>query len=383
MYVLRHERLREEGMSTKLKKVLSFFFIAASITVVFFMAFSNTELKDAWGAIATLDLWWVAGIFGCWVVCTVFDGMNYWCYLRREKFRISIGRTINVALIGYYYSNITPSAAGGQPMQVNSLRKAGIPVGYGTMAVTIRFFANQFIICLMSLVLFLCNRSFVYEQLGGAMWVVRIGWLINFSVVPLIALATWKRNWIQKLANWLVHLLSKIHLVRNEDAMIGKVTDVLDTYHQAMHDLLKRPGQITVQFLCSFISLLAMTGTVIFVYHAFGQQGTKWDQLLTLSCLLYVSASYTPLPGSSGAQEGGFVLYFGKIFMNGTIGMALLTWRFFTFYLFLIVGVGTVVLEKIIIKREKGRGLRKNDYLPDSTSDFNYQKDPTAGGRHT
>ena len=115
---------------------------------------------------------------------------GYWCYLRREKFRISIGRTINVALIGYYYSNITPSAAGGQPMQVNSLRKAGIPVGYGTMAVTIRFFANQFIICMMSLVLFLCNRSFVYEQLGGAMWVVRIGWLINFSVVPLIALAT-------------------------------------------------------------------------------------------------------------------------------------------------------------------------------------------------
>ena len=50
-------------MSAKLKKVLSFFFIAASVTAVFFIAFSNTELKDAWGAIATLDLWWVAGIF--------------------------------------------------------------------------------------------------------------------------------------------------------------------------------------------------------------------------------------------------------------------------------------------------------------------------------
>ena len=116
-------------MSAKLKKVLSFFFIAASVTAVFFIAFSNAELKDAWGAIARLDLLWVAGIFGCWILCTVFDGMNYWCYLRREKFRISIGRTINVALIGYYYSNITPSAAGGQPMQVNSLRKAGSPVG--------------------------------------------------------------------------------------------------------------------------------------------------------------------------------------------------------------------------------------------------------------
>ena len=352
-------------MSTKLKKALSFFFIAASITAVFFIAFSNTELKDAWGAIATLDLWWVAGIFGCWIVCTVFDGMNYWCYLRREKFKISIGRTINVALIGYYYSNITPSAAGGQPMQVNSLRKAGIPVGYGTMAVTIRFFANQFIICMMSLGLFLFNRQFVYEQLGGVMWIVRIGWLINFSVVPLIALATWKRNWIQKFANWLITLLHRMHLIRNRDTMINKVTEVLDTYNKAMHDLLKRPGQITIQVLCSFISLLAMTGTVIFVYHAFGQHGVHWYQLLTLSCLLYVSASYTPLPGASGAQEGGFVVYFGKIFLNGTIGMALLTWRFFTFYIFLIVGVGTVVLEKIILRREKRKRICDNSIAKD------------------
>ena len=238
-------------------------------------------------------------------------------------------------------------------MQVSSLHKAGIPVGYGTMAVTIRFFANQFIISAMSLVLFLLNRNFVYEQLGGVMWVVRVGWLINFSAVPLIVLATWKRNWIQGIANGLIRLLAKMRLIRNREAAIAKATEVLDTYNKAMRDLLKRPGQITIQFICSFISLLAMTATIIFVYHAFGQQGTPWYRILTLSCLLYVSASYTPLPGASGAQEGGFLLYFKNVFLNGTIGMALLTWRFFTFYLFLVTGVGMVILEKIILRRER------------------------------
>ncbi len=350
-------------MSTKLKKILSFFFIAASVTVVFFIAFSNTELKDAWGTISKLDLLWLSGIFLCWAVCAFFDGMNYWCYLRREKFKISIGRAVNVALIGYYYSNITPSAAGGQPMQINSLRKAGIPVGYGTMAVTIRFFANQFIICMMSLVLFLFNRNFVYDKLGGVMWVVRVGWLINFAAVPLVILATWKRSWIQGIANWMISLLAKLHLIKNRESAVLKVTEVLDTYNKAMHDLLRRPGQITIQFLCSFASLAAMTGSIIFVYHAFGQHGTPWYQILTLSCLLYVSASYTPLPGASGAQEGGFLVFFNGIFVNGTIGMALLTWRFFTFYLFLIVGIGMVVLEKIILKREKSKRLKCKDHL--------------------
>ena len=63
-------------MSTKLKKILSFFFIAASVTVVFFIAFSNTELKDAWGTISKLDLLWLSGIFLCWAVCAFFDGMK-------------------------------------------------------------------------------------------------------------------------------------------------------------------------------------------------------------------------------------------------------------------------------------------------------------------
>lgn len=243
-------------------------------------------------------------------------------------------------------------------MQVNSLRKAGIPVGYGTMAVMIRFFANQFVITMMTLVLYLFNKSYVNEMLGGALWIARIGWLINFSAVPLIVLGTWKRNWVLNLASWLITLLHRIHLIKRKEPLIAKAGEVLDTYNKAMHDLLKRPGQITIQFLCSFISLLAMTATIIFVYHAFGQQGTPWYRILTLSCLLYVSASYTPLPGASGAQEGGFLLFFSRVFRDGTIGMALLTWRFFTFYIYLIVGIGTVILEKIILKKENKLRLR-------------------------
>jgi len=342
-------------MKPGVKRILSFLFIVLSIAVVFILAFSNKELSSAWDTIGKLDLRWLAGIFLCWAAYTFFDGMNYWCYLRSQGFRISLGRSVNVALIGFYYSNITPSAAGGQPMQVNSMRKAGIPVGYGTMAVTIRFIANQFMISLICLALFLMNRGFVYDQLGGVMWIVRIGWLINFGAVPVVILAAFKRNWIQSFANWLILKLEKIHLIKNADIAISKVTEVLDTYHTALRELVHSPGQILIQFLCSFASLLGLTGSVIFVYHAFGMSGTPWYHILTISCLLFVSASYTPLPGASGAQEGGFLVFFKNIFTDGTIGLALLVWRFFTFYLFLIVGVFTILLEKMILKRESGK----------------------------
>ena len=342
-------------MSKGLKKLLSFLLIAFSITAVFFIAFSNEDLTNAWDAIKKMNLYWLAGIFCCWLVYTVCDGMNYWFYLRGQGFRISFGRAVNVALIGFYYCNITPGSAGGQPMQVNSMRKAGIPVGYGTMAVTIRFITNQTMTSLIALVLYLLNRDFVQRQLEGAIWLVRIGWLINFAAVPLVLLAAFKRNWIQKLAEMMIRCLAKLHLIRNSEAAVSKVTEVLDTYHTALLDLMHSPGQILLQFACSTIGLLALFATTVFVYYAFGMEGTHWYQILTISCLLFVSASYTPLPGASGAQEGGFLLYFRDIFKNGTIGLALLIWRFFTYYLYLIVGVFTILLEKIILRREAGK----------------------------
>ena len=342
-------------MSSGLKKILSFLLIALSITAVFFIAFSNEDLTNAWDAIKKMNLLWLACIFACWLIYTVCDGMNYWFYLRGQGFKISIGRAINVALIGFYYCNITPSSAGGQPMQVNSLRKAGIPVGYGTMAVTIRFISNQTMTSLIALVLYLLNKDFVHRQLEGAIWLVRIGWLINFAAVPLVLLAAFKRNWVQKIAEMLISGLEKLHIIRNKEAAVSKVAEVLDTYHTALLDLMHSPGQILLQFACSTIGLLALFGTTVFVYYAFGQTGTPWYHVLTISCLLFVSASYTPLPGASGAQEGGFLLYFKNIFKDGTIGLALLIWRFFTFYLYLIVGVFTILLEKIILKREAGK----------------------------
>ena len=174
--------------------------VVASIVLVISIAFSNSELEDAWKALESLSPVWVLGIFGCWFAYMFFDALSGWIYLRSEGFGLSLGRAVNACLIGFYYSNITPSSAGGQPMQVNSLRKAGVPVGYGTMTATVRFICNQTAVSVLSMIFWLLNRDFVARQLGDAIWLARIGWLISFAAVPLFLMAAFQRNLIQRLA---------------------------------------------------------------------------------------------------------------------------------------------------------------------------------------
>ena len=338
-------------MSPKMKKALSALFIVLSVAAVFCIAFGNTELTDSWEALRRLDPGWLIGLVGCWAAFLFFDVLATWYCLRKQGFSVPLFRVLVINIIGLYYSNITPGASGGQPMQVSYMHKAGVPVGNGTTAVTIRLIANQFMVCLLSLLFLLFNRSFVYTQLEGAIWFVRVGWLINFAVVPLVLMAAFCPKLIRKLAGGLISLLARLRLVKDRDAFMKKVDVVLDTYYTAIHDLFRSPGHLLLQCLLSGLSMLALTGSVIFVYYAFGMSGTPWYQVLTLSLLLFVSASYTPLPGASGAQEGGFLYYFRNIFTGGTIGLALLAWRFFTYYIALFVGVLTLLLEKLIRKR--------------------------------
>lgn len=340
-------------MKLNRKKLISSLLVIGSIGAVIWIAFSNNELEDAWGALGSLNFWWVLGIFGCWFVYMFADASAYWAYFRDEGFRVSIGRCVNASLIGFYYSNITPTSAGGQPMLVNSMRKAGIPVGYGTMAATIRFICNQFAVATLSLVFWLLNRDFVRAQLGDVIWLIRLGWVINFSGVPLVLMAAFQRNLIQRIAEWVIGLGIKIRLVKNREAAVASVTEVLDTYHTALRTLIRNPGRIILQMLIAMVGTMGLIGSIYFVYHAFGFTGTPWYQLITTSFLLYVSACYTPLPGASGAQEGGFLLFYRGMIPGDKIGLALLVWRFFTYYLFLLVGVLMVLLEKIIVNREK------------------------------
>lgn len=335
------------------KKWLSTALVLASVLLVVWIAFGSNDLGKTWQALKSLDPLWTAGIFCCWFFYMFFDAFGYWIYFRSEGFPIRLGRCITSSLICFYYSNITPTSAGGQPMLINSLRKAGIPVGYGTMASTIRFICNQFVVAAGSLFFWLLNREFVAQQLGSVIWIIRLGWIINFAGIPLVLMAAFRRSLIQRICSGIISLCVRMKLIRNRDVAMSSVTNVLDTYHTALRELLHRPGRILAQIFCAAAGIMSLIGSIYFVYHAFGLNGTRWDQLITVSFLLYVSACYTPLPGASGAQEGGFLLFFSRIIPDELLGLALLVWRFFTYYLFLIVGVAIVILERWIISRER------------------------------
>ncbi|NCB35446.1 MAG: flippase-like domain-containing protein, partial [Clostridia bacterium] len=300
------------------RHVFSFLFIAATLGMIVIIAFSNSELTNAWGALFTLDFKWLIACVLGWFAYMFFDTLGMHYFLSKQKRPISLGYACFVSLTGFYYSNITPGASGGQPMQVYYLSKRNVPVPIGTSAISIKFFAQQVMLVLLTSYFWFTNIDFVNTQLGAFKWAIYIGYALNFASIPLILLVALHRPMVQAIIGFFVHLGGKMRLIKHPEDKMVRISTGLDVYHASILRLAKHPRQIIGMLALAGLSIMGLMSVPFSVYHAFRMSGTPWDQLFTSSFLLFVSASYTPLPGASGAQEGGFLVFFKGLFTQGT-----------------------------------------------------------------
>ena len=361
------------------RKILSSLFIAATLGLVVIIAFSNSDLTNAWEALFTLKVEWLLSALLGWFGYMFFDMLGLHYFLRKQRYPISIGYATYVTLLGFYYCNITPGSSGGQPMQVYYLAKRKIPVPIATSALSIKFLALQIMVVLITTVLWMLNADYVNAQLPRVKLFIYIGYGINFLSIPLILLVALHRPLVQAILMFIVRVGVKLRIVKRPEEKIVRLEAGMDMYHMSILRLMKYPRRIVGQLVFAGLSLLSVMSIPLSVYHAFGMSGEHWNHLLAISFLLFISASYTPLPGASGAQEGGFLIFFSGAFTQGTIGLALLVWRFFSYYLFLLIGAVISVIgsfrghradkEKSEQQAEDAKVTPEPPYVPDTARD--------------
>lgn len=323
---------------SKWSRLISGAVILLSLGIVLYIAFSNQELANAWDVLFTLNPWWLLAALLCYAGYVWAEGTGLYAFLRMEGYRVKISSAAHFSFAGMFYANITPSSTGGQPMQIYLMAQRGITAGIATSALTVRYFFNQLMLVVLTALLWLINRDFAAQQLGHVSGLIILGCAVNFACVPLIVLIMLNRRLVERIALWGIRFLTRHRLCRNPERWEQKALEGIEHFHSSLFDLIGRPHQVMLQLLVSAAEMTLLMLVPLMVYKAFGLSGTPAMHIVTVAFMLFVSASYTPLPGASGAQEGGFLVYFKGIFTDGTLPLALLVWRFMTYYVCLLAG---------------------------------------------
>lgn len=336
---------------SKWSKIISAAVILLSLGVVLYIAFANQELANTWEVLLTLRPEWLIAALLCYVGYVWAEGAGLFAFLRMEGYRVKMSSAAHFSFAGMFYANITPSSTGGQPMQIYLMAQRKIPAGIATSALTARYFFNQLTVVALTVLLWLGNREFSAQQLGHVSGLIVLGCAVNFACVPIIVAIMLNRKWVERAALWGIRFLAKRHLCKHPDKWEQKAMESIEHFHSSLFNLVKSPLHLLIQLVVSVVEMLCLMLVPLMVYRAFGLSGTPIMHILTVSFMLFVSASYTPLPGASGAQEGGFLVYFRGIFTDGTLPLALLVWRFATYYACLLLGCADAVYTSLRRKR--------------------------------
>ena len=351
--------------------------IVITLGAVLFVSARGGDIGDAWTAMRSADPVWIAAAIGSWCVFMTFEAMGLHVFFRQQKVKIKFSLSLLVALIGSFYSAVTPAATGGQPMQVLALKKRGIPTGLSSSGLAVKFFTFQTALLSLGALLWILDPAIVWACIDQAKWIVFAGFVINGLTVALVILLAINKNIVRGIIGFLIRAGKALHLVKDTESLSARAEAAIGDFHASVDYLTHHPIRLFHLYLISCLQVLGLMSIVYCIYRALGlNQYTYWD-VLTLQFLLFIAASFTPLPGASGAQEGGFYIFFQHVFPADKLVGALLLWRFFTYYFTMIVGVAAVIIDSAWSMRH---GAGKNAAAAEEGEKAIAQEDQQAAG---
>lgn len=341
-------------MKQWLKRNIGVLYICVLTLILGVYLVRSGELPRMLDSLWRLDVRWVWAGALCILVYLLLRATTLKYYLWSRKCDIRFHQALIISGIGQFYSAITPSASGGQPLQVLAMHKRGIPISTGTAAVSIKFIAFQLSFMLMGGALWATHMHMVADQLGPVRWLVALGYLINATLIVVVLLTMSSKGVVDRLVRWAIRMALRLRLLRDADKAHKKAEDTLEDYRQSLMTLKSRPMDAAWVFLLSLLQVVFYMGVVCCLYHAFQLSGTDNLSLLTLQLLLFITAAFVPLPGAAGAQETGFYLFFRGIIPDASIVTLMVCWRFFTYYMLLILGLLAVIVDGLMLRRKRG-----------------------------
>ena len=326
------------------KPLLIALFVLINVAVIAITAFS--EFGNSENAVALSEVkinWWLlipAAL--CFLVAIWFEIHKYILMMRemskdKAKFNKKHARKIarRTVLLGKYYDNITPAAVGGQPFQIYYMRKnSNLPDGVSTSIPIFGMISGQIGFIIIAVFCFLFGSLSIHNAvlIGTACF-----GLIFYAFWPVtVMIATFLPKATTEILGLFVSFLAKIHIVKDKKQATEKAEYEVTEYAKSVRKILKTRGLFikTVAMSLAFNALISMIP--FFVLSAFG--GTVDFLPCFVTTVAVTSAVYfVPTPGNAGAAEGTFFIVFSAL-SSGYVFWAMLVWRFFSYYIYIIMG---------------------------------------------
>lgn len=355
---------KKQRFVTRLLTIIFVVFVLAVLGITFYNDFfasgrpplSWEDVKE----IATTGWIYLLAAFLALGFCYLFKGLKLSIMCKSVTGKFHFKTCFETGVVGHYYNSITPLGAGGQPFEIYHLAKHGVPGGAAASLPIATFFLNQFAFVILSITAYTLFQQNLLDLPDSLLNVfpttghvlVIIGLICCLLMPTLVIFFSMLPKLGAKIIRFVMYLGGKLRLVKKPKETTFKTIKSVVMNARCLRKFATKPLAFFPTFLLSFCEWFALCSTAFFTLKLFGYDIPntpfimQWLQVVQLCLILYAAISFIPTPGNSGAADGFFYILFSVKLVAGLAFPALVTWRLFSFYSFIIVGFIFTSLKK-------------------------------------
>lgn len=337
-----------ENKKQTLKKVfINAIIFIGLILLTFYIIFKDNSIGDILSVIKMVDVKYLLVGCLCMFCFMLCEATNIGRILNLFGCNVGIFKSIKYALVGFFFSSVTPSASGGQPMQVYFMHKDDIDLSHSTLTLLIELASFQFIGVSLALVGFILSFDIINSIQSSIKYLMMIGVALNVAILIILLLTIFSKRIIGRLVNLLIWILNKFKYSK-VDTVKEKLNEQITEYKKCAVFFKENKFVAVKILLTTLIQLCAFHSIPYFVYLSFGFNAYPIWTVLAMQAVLYICVSALPLPGAVGVSESGFLILFKSLFPVNVLSSAMLLSRSISFYLFVLIS--GILVSFIILK---------------------------------
>ena len=339
-------------MKSRKKIIFNGVFLVVVFVLTIYGVFHGEDLSSMMSAIHEADKKWLVPGIGL-VAFFIWGESIIICYMMRSNgIHLKKRSCFLFSSVGFFFSCITPSASGGQPMQIYYMKKEKISIPVSTVILMIVTITYKLVLVVIGIGVAVFGRGFVHTYLQGILPVFYLGLALNIFCVTFMTILVFHPLFAKAIMVKGLKVLERIHLMKKKENRLRKLEDSMDTYRDTAAYLKNNPMVIVKVIGITFVQRMALFAVTWFVYQSFGLHGTGFWEILFLQAVISVSVDMLPLPGGMGISETLFLTIFKPVF--GTLllpGMVLS--RGLGYYGELLISAIFTVAAQLTIGQEK------------------------------
>ena len=338
-------------MKNKKKYVLMFLFFIIIIFFTFINIFDHNSLTSIINNLKKINILY---IILCLIIISLYfilQGIYMKTILNALKKRITLKKGIFYSLVEFYFSGITPSSTGGQPVQLYYMTKDKIPIRKSYITLMLNTIYFKLIILLLGIIILIFKNTYVFSHSFIYIFFFILGFIVDSLLVLIGFLLLFKQNFIKGILTFILKICNKFKYLSKKTKDFN-ITTTLNKYKDELKFINNNKKIVIFNFILTFIQRLLLFSIAYIIYKSLGFHKYSYFDLLAIQVSVQIAIEALPLPGGAGLSEKMFHDIFITVFGMSVADIGMLLTRTFSFYIPLLVS-GTIILINIFINKKR------------------------------